>query len=373
MDFLDRTYLLDKLLYLGLIHCNATNILTCFFFFNFYVGMQTSIPVSQSLLLGSHQNKCTTEDISVENMLKPASSQERVLLPKPQIPCIHDPHQPLQFVGIAPQVANQNLGIVQRQMDASVSDICLLSHQQGSCGSLGTSCDHIDHATGERIILSNTEEAGKAILHHHTIPGNIGNVAELQNKMSIDADTGNSHSNVFPGIGPSELPCELPVATVNKLPSLVAVDLPSLVHSEASSVGSNYLQDQVFVENSNGYNKTVPVNGSQAMVSSVEPRGFSLIDFISSNSTERTTSDVFPADSNTGSKKRNLSSGCEHLSRGKTVEDGQAALLENILGLPVENEGSLTLPLTPKGSSGSGYGLGLDIDEFLNSEDGQKM
>ena len=351
-------------------YCNATNILTWFFFFFLF----SCIPVAQSLLPGSHQNKCTTEDISVENMLKPASSQERVLLPKPQIPCIHNPQQPLQFVGTAPQAANQNIGIVQRQMDTSVSDIHLLSHQQGSCGSLGTSCDHIDHAMGEKIILSNTEDAGKAILHHHTVPGNIENVAELQNKMSIDADTGKSHSNVFPEIGSSELSCELPVATVNKLPSLVAVDVSSLVHSEANSVGSNYVQDQVFLENSNGYNKTVPVNGSQTMVSSVEPRGFSLIDFISCNPTERTTSDVFPADSNTGSKKRNLSSGCEHLLTGKTVEDGQAALLENILGLPVENnEGSLTLPLTPKGSSGSGYGLGLDVDEFLNSEDGQKM
>ena len=96
--------------------------------------------------------------------------------------------------------------------------------------------------------------------------------------------------------------------------------------------------------------------------SSMGQSQFNLIDFISNNSSERSCS-ILPPDVNA-----NRETMTDSLAN-KTSQDGQTALLENVLGVPE----SLTLPLTPKGSCGSGYGLGLDVDEFLNSEDGQRM
>ena len=92
---------------------------------------------------------------------------------------------------------------------------------------------------------------------------------------------------------------------------------------------------------------------------------FNLIDFIS-NSSERTCG-VLPTDANANQETR------ANIMATKSALDGQTALLENIMGFTERNPESLTLPLTPKGSSGSGYGLGLDVDDFLNSEDGQRM
>ena len=123
---------------------------------------------------------------------------------------------------------------------------------------------------------------------------------------------------------------------------------------------TNILQNDHAVHN----NDSSSVN-SRTENTSIGQRPFNLIDFIS-NSSERTCS-ILPTDSGTN-EETTVSS----LST-KTAQDGQTALLENIMGFTESYPESMTLPLTPKGSSGSGYGLGLDVDEFLNSEDGQRM
>jgi hypothetical protein len=102
------------------------------------------------------------------------------------------------------------------------------------------------------------------------------------------------------------------------------------------------------------------------LTDSIGRRPFNLIDFISSNSSDRTCG-ILPTDVNSNQETT------ADILANKAAQDGQTALLENIMGFKETASESLTLPLTPKGSCGSGYGLGLDVDEFLNSEDGQRM
>lgn len=84
-------------------------------------------------------------------------------------------------------------------------------------------------------------------------------------------------------------------------------------------------------------------------------KSFNLIDFIANNNSSTRCSEVMISNESCNSNR----------FAGRTFQDG--------LNVDVTNLDSMTLPLTPRGSCGSGYGLGLDVDEFLNSEDGQRM
>ena len=132
-----------------------------------------------------------------------------------------------------------------------------------------------------------------------------------------------------------------------------------------SHVNSTNIPRQDHVVDSNTSNDSSSIN-NPIENTSIKERPFNLIEFISNNSSERTC-DALSTDVSTTRETT------ADILANKTAQDGQTALLENIMGFTETNPESLTLPLTPKGSCGSGYGLGLDVDEFLNSEDGQRM
>lgn len=139
--------------------------------------------------------------------------------------------------------------------------------------------------------------------------------------------------------------------------STTSVDEPCIKF--ASHTSSHVLQSTS--------SNNAPHRNSLMENTSIRQRPFNLIDFISNNSSDKCY-EALPADASTNQECTRTD-----IFANKTALDGQTALLENIMGFEDSSSDSLTLPLTPKGSCGSGYGLGLDVDEFLNSEDGRKM
>jgi hypothetical protein len=134
----------------------------------------------------------------------------------------------------------------------------------------------------------------------------------------------------------------------------------SQINSYVSSTSTQ--QDQVV---HNKVSNDLPSINNLSVNTSIGQKSFNLIDFISNNSPQRAAAVLHTDLSST--------QGAMDILANKTAQDGQTALLENIMGYTVPNTEPVTLPLTPKGACGSGYGLGLDVDEFLNSEDGQRM
>lgn len=331
-----------------------------------FLGIQTCLPLAQSSVRPIHQNTSTADDISVENMLEPNSSQDQVFLPSAN-PTLQ---QTSEHTDTRAQETDVRLGVAEEQMDPVTFG--LNSSQTEQETPVRSLSDNMNNTARERIILSNIQNTGQTIQRNQSILASLGKVVPFQNNVPVNTTeatiTGNHQSHVFPrNTNDPNLPFQVSDSAVSYPTS---VEVSSVMDSQAVIGSEIQEQNQVTLGNSN----TVTSSCDLVANHTIEQRRFSLIDFISNNSNERTTNQIFPTDSNSSSKRINLSSDyCETSFRGKTAVDGQAALLENVMGLSGYNAESLTLPLTPKGSCGSGYGLGLDVDEFLNSEDGQKM
>lgn len=323
----------------------------------YYLGIQSSIPFGQSFVSIIPGNNSNEKDITVENILKsPAQHKAHT-----------DLHNP---ASLQPQLQHP-LQLEDREPQQTDSDHSVLG-KGTNAATLALSSYDLNNPSAERIILNNIENTGKVIQCHQTVLGDVGKVAQLQSNTAINYTEatvpGNLQSNVLTrdASSPSNLSAQTSVV-VSQASSTVS-DVSSFIDSHVDN-GENHVQDHVFLDNSNG--ETLD-NGLMTGSSNGQEK-FNLIDFISTNCSDRTSSPILPADISARLNKRNSSSNCEVSLRVKGPEEGQAALLDNIMGLSENNVESLTLPLTPKGSCGSGYGLGLDVDDFLNSEDGQKM
>ena len=262
-----------------------------------------------------------------------------------------------------------------------------IGHVQGNIGHMQSTRNPIQsdgsHAPNNNEHVQSNQDRAHNDIHNihdernlvqfHMIGGNFGGVANT-------TEVNRNHNDV-----PSflEIPNPVPLnvssqGLVNRCKNLVpriSIFPPSTNESCGKMTQPNShvnnmhtpQQDHVVLSKSINDSSTNNLNSINNLTinTSVGNKPFNLIDFISNNSPGQTGA-ILPTDVNPGQERR------ADILANKTARDGQTALLENI-GFTEAGTEPVTLPLTPKGGCGSGYGLGLDVDEFLNSEDGQRI
>ena len=255
-------------------------------------------------------------------------------------------------------------------------------HVQGSIGHVQGNISHVqsnrNHIQSDGSHAANNSEHAQSNrnIHHgpnlvqsHMISGNFGgvaNTAEVNRNQSNmpsfleipDPAPVNVSSLGLVNIGKSLVP------RISIFPPSTNESCSNMTMQPNSHVNNTHTPEQDLSVPSKSSNDSSTIN-NLTVNTSIRNKPFNLIDFISNNSPGQTGA-VLPTDVNPGQERR------ADIVTNKTALDGQTALLENIGFTEVSTE-PVTLPLTPKGACGSGYGLGLDVDEFLNSEDGQRM
>ena len=287
------------------------------------------------------------------------------------------------------QVQSQNIlnyynvpndsGHVQGNIDHLQGNI---DHVQGNIGHMQSNRNHIQsdgsHAPNNREHVQSNQDQVHSDIHNihderhlvqsHMIGGNFVGVA--------DTTEVNRSQNDVPSF--LEIPNPAPVnisslGLVNRGKNLVpriAIFPPSTNESCSnmmqpnSHMNNTHTPQQDHVIPGKSSNDSSSIN-NLTVNTSIGNKPFNLIDFISNNSPGQTGA-VLPTDVNQGQERR------ADILANKAAREGQTALLEN-MGFTEASTEPVTLPLTPKGACGSGYGLGLDVDDFLNSEDGQRI